>query len=458
VEPAAVLDAPFTWSCPRSMLSFQARPMENRREIWSWAFYDFANSAYSTTVAAVIFNTYFVTAVAADGATVLGYQIPGASLWAYAVSLSMLLAAVAAPVLGSVADFTAAKKRFLFFFSYVGAVATTLLYFVAPGDVWLGVLLFVLSNWAFEASFSFYSAFLPEITTQERMARVSGFGWALGYIGGVLCLILNMFMIQRPDWFGLAETDAIPVRASMVVVGLWWGLFAIPTFLWVRERTVSTGRHRPLDAVRAGLRRLVQTFRKAGRYRELVKYLVAFLIYNDGIQTVIVMAAVFGATELGMTQDQLIPAFIMVQLVAFFGALFFGYLGDRLPTKTAINISLVVWVGALVYVLFVDQVWEFWMLGAVVGLVMGGSQSASRALFAQFTPVANSAEFFGFFSVSGKFASIFGPILFGVTTQLTGSVRFAVVSIILFFAVGMAILYFVDERKGIREGRVPVLG
>jgi MFS transporter, UMF1 family len=430
--------------------------MENRGEIWSWAFYDFANSAYSTTVAAVIFNTYFVTAVAAEGATVLGYQIPGPSLWAYAVSFSMLLAAVAAPVLGSVADFSAAKKQFLFFFSYLGAVATGFLYFVEPGDVWLGMLLFVVSNWAFEASFSFYSAFLPEITTQQRMARVSGFGWALGYVGGVLCLILNMLMIQRPDWFGLVETDFVPVRASMVVVALWWGLFAIPTFLWVRERATSTGRHPPLEAVREGLHRLVQTFRKAGRYRELVKFLLAFLVYNDGIQTVIVMAAVFGATELGMTQDQLIPAFIMVQLVAFFGALIFGYLGDRLPTKTAINISLVVWIGALFYVLFVDQVWEFWMLGAVVGLVMGGSQSASRALFAQFTPVANSAEFFGFFSVSGKFASIFGPVVFGVATQLTGSVRFSVFSILVFFAVGMVILYFVDETKGVREGLVPV--
>jgi MFS transporter, UMF1 family len=430
--------------------------MEDRREIWSWAFYDFANSAYSTTVAAVIFNTYFVMAVAADGVTVLGYEIPPASLWAYSVSLSMLLAAVAAPVLGSVADYSAAKKRFLLTFTYLGAAATALLYFVGPGDAWLGVLLFVLSNWAFEASFAFYSAFLPEITTQQRMNRVSGLGWAIGYVGGVLCLILNMFMIQHPEWFGLSDEDFIPVRASMVVVALWWGVFAIPTFLFVRERAIMARRPPLLEAVREGLYRLVQTFRKAGRYRELVKFLVAFLIYNDGIQTVIVMAAVFGATELGMAQDQLIPAFIMVQLVAFFGALFFGWLGDRLPTKTAINISLAVWMGALVYVLFVDQVWEFWMLGAIVGLVMGGSQSASRALFAQFTPVANSAEFFGFFSVSGKFASIFGPVLFGLATQLTGSVRLAVVSIILFFVAGMAILYFVDEKKGVREGLVPV--
>ncbi|MFB3069032.1 MAG: MFS transporter, partial [Acidobacteriota bacterium] len=317
------------------------------REIWGWAFYDFANSAYSTAIV-VIFNVYFVQVVVGpDGFSLLGFRVSGSALWGYAASTSMLLVALSAPILGAIADFKASKKRFLFFFCYAGVFATALLSLAGPGEIWVALVFYILSNMGMEASLTFYNGFLPEIATREKMGRISGFGWALGYVGGVLCLLLNMAMIQRPDWFGLPDTDYIPIRASLLVVALWWGIFSIPTFVWLPER--AQGKQRPpgTSYLKIGFQRLALTLRKVRQFRELVKFLVAFLIYNDGVQTVIVMAAVFGAEVLHMPQEELILCFILIHVVAFFGALVFGHLADRMMTKRAINISLLLWSGAL---------------------------------------------------------------------------------------------------------------
>lgn len=426
----------------------------DRKEIWAWAFYDFANSAYATALAGVIFNVYFVqVVVGSEGVPFLGGRISATAFWGYSVSASMLLVAVSAPVLGAIADYTASKKRFLVSFCYAGVLATTLLFMVGPGDIWLGILFYALSNVALESSMTFYNGFLPEITSKEKMGRISGFGWALGYVGGVVCLLLNLAMIERPDWFGLPDSDYIPVRASLVVVALWWGLFSIPTFVWLRERAQRRELSAGTRYLKIGFQRLAQTFRKINQFRELVKFLIAFLIYNDGVQTVIVMAAVFGAEVLQMSQQELIACFVLIHVVAFFGALLFGYLADRMMTKRAINISLFLWSAALVYALVINQSWQFWTLSVVVGFVLGGIQACSRALLAQFTPQENSAEFFGFFSTGGKFASIFGPALFGLITDVTGSPRFGVLAALLFLLAGWTVLYFVDEEKGIRESR-----
>ena len=370
----------------------------------------------------------------------------------------MLLVAVSAPILGAIADYTASKKRFLFVFCYGGVLATAFLFLAGPGDIWLAVFFYLLSNMGMEWSLTFYNGFLPEIATREKMGRISGFGWALGYVGGVLCLLLNLAMIQRPDWFGLPDSDYIPIRASLVVVALWWGIFSIPTFVWLRERTQAKQRPPETSYLKIGFQRLALTLRKVRQFRELVKFLVAFLIYNDGVQTVIVMAAVFGAEVLHMPQEELILCFILIHVIAFFGALVFGYLADRMMTKRAINISLLLWSGALVYALVIDQSWQFWILAVVIGFVLGGIQACSRALLAQFTPRENSAEFFGFFSTGGKVAAIFGPALFGLLTDLTGSARFGLLSALFFLLLGWSVLYFVDEEKGIRESQQAVGG
>jgi len=368
----------------------------------------------------------------------------------------MLLVAVSAPVLGAIADFRGSRKRFLFLFCYAGVVATSFLFLVGPGDIWLAIVFYLLSSACLEWSLTFYNSFLPQITTRQQMGRISGFGWAFGYVGGVLCLILTMAMIRWPEWFGIPDSDYLPVRATAVLVALWWGLFSIPTFLWLRER--SAGRELPPGTtyLRIGFARLSNTLRKIHQFRELVKFLAAFLIYNDGVQTVIVMAAVFGAEVLGMSQNELISCFILIHVVAVIGSLVLGHLGDRTTTKRAINISLLVWTAAVLYVLVIEESWEFWLLAVVIGFVLGGVQASSRALLAQFTPKENSAEFFGFFATSGKFAAIFGPALFALINDMTGSVRYGVLSVILFFVVGWSILYFVDEEKGVQESQNPV--
>ena len=383
-------------------------------------------------------------------------HISGSSVWGYLVSLSMLLVAVSAPVLGAIADFRGSRKRFLFLFCYAGVVATSFLFLVGPGDIWLAIVFYLLSSACLEWSLTFYNSFLPQITTRQQMGRISGFGWAFGYVGGVLCLILTMAMIRWPEWFGIPDSDYLPVRATAVLVALWWGLFSIPTFLWLRER--SAGRELPPGTtyLRIGFARLSNTLRKIHQFRELVKFLAAFLIYNDGVQTVIVMAAVFGAEVLGMSQNELISCFILIHVVAVIGSLVLGFLGDPMTTKRAINISLLVWTAAVLYVLVIEESWEFWLLAVVIGFVLGGVQASSRALLAQFTPKENSAEFFGFFATSGKFAAIFGPALFALINDMTGSVRYGVLSVILFFVVGWSILYFVDEEKGVQESQNPV--
>lgn len=380
-------------------------------------------------------------------------HISGSSVWGYLVSVSMLLVAVSAPVLGAIADFRGSRKRFLFLFCYAGVVATTFLFLVGPGDIWLAIIFYLLSSTCLEWSLTFYNSFLPQITTRQQMGRISGFGWAWGYVGGVLCLILTMVMIRWPQWFGIPDSDYLPVRATALLVALWWGIFSIPTFLWLRERSASRELPPGTTYLRVGFARLSHTLRKINQFRELVKFLVAFLIYNDGVQTVIVMAAIFGAEVLGMSQNELIACFILIHVVAIVGSLVVGYLGDRMTTKRAINLTLLVWTAAVIYVLMIDESWEFWVLAVVIGFVLGGVQASSRALLAQFTPQENSAEFFGFFASSGKFASIFGPALFALITDLTGSVRYGVASILVFFVVGWIILNFVDEEKGILESQ-----
>lgn len=423
---------------------------ENSKEIWGWALYDFAHSAYHTTVTSVIFAVYFAEQVVGEQG--VPFWGPGETVWAYAVSLSMFLTFLVSPILGSIADFSAAKKRFLLVFCYSGVFATALLFFVGRGDVWLGVTFFVLSNLLLEAGLSFYHAFLAEITTPDRMGRVSGFGWALGYVGSTLCLLLNLVMIERPSWFFLSESDDLHVRTAMLVVAAWWGVFAIPMFLWVRERALPQSLPAHATYLKIAVQRLRLTLKKVNNYRELLKFLIAYLIYNDGIQTVIVMAAIFGSKELGMERQELIPALLLNQSVAFAGALGFGYLADRLDSKKTIYITLAIWSASLVFAMLMDQKWQFWVLCVVIGLVLGGSQSASRALFAQFTPPANSAQFFAFFSVSGKFASVFGPVVFGLVSNFAG-IRYGIGSILIFFVIGMFLLHPVDEKKGMEQAR-----
>ena len=433
-----------------------------KREIFGWAMYDFANSAFATTILAVIFNQYFATVVAGGekGVELLGFRLHGASFFTFSVSLSMAISALFSPFLGAVADASGSKKRFLIFFCYMAVLFTGLLYFVRAGNYWMGAVFFIIANIGFAEGNVFYNAFLPEISTGQNIGRISGLGWALGYIGGGALLAINLIMLKYPEWLGFA-TGYFTVQDCFLSVALWWLIFSLPTFLFLKERSKASLPHIEGNYFVEGYRRLRHTFHRVKTFKELSKFLLAFLIYNDGIETVIIMASIFGADVLGMKTNELIIFFLMVQGIAFVGAMMFGFLADAIGNKKTVMISLGIWCLIVLWAFQLGIIWdprtEYWILGVLVAIVLGGSQAASRSLQGVFTPDANSAEFFAFFGVSGKFASIFGPLIYGILIAITGSVQSGVLSVLLFFVVGMVILWTVNEKEGMEEKQKPVL-
>jgi UMF1 family MFS transporter len=433
-----------------------------KREIFGWAMYDFANSAFATTILAVIFNQYFATVVAGGerGIEFFGFRLHGASFFTFSVALSMAISAVLSPFLGAVADASASKKRFLMIFCYIAILFTGLLYFVHEGNYWRGAIFFIIANIGFACGNVYYNAFLPEISTDQNIGRISGFGWALGYIGGGVLLGINLIMLKYPHWLGF-PSGYFTVQDCFLSVALWWLIFSLPTFLFLGERAEKTFPSFGKNYFSEGYQRLRHTFRRIKTFRELTKFLVAYLIYNDGIETVIVMASIFGAEVLGMETGEIILFFLMIQGIAFFGSLIFGYLADAIGNKKAVMISLGIWSFIVIWAFRLGIHWdpktEYWILGVLAGVVMGGSQAASRSLQGIFTPDANSAEFFGFFAVSGKFASVFGPLIYGILIAITGSVQSGILSVLLFFMIGAAILWTVNEKKGLEEKQKPVV-
>ncbi|MDO9351709.1 MAG: MFS transporter [Deltaproteobacteria bacterium] len=433
-----------------------------KREIFGWAMYDFANSAFATTILAVIFNHYFATVVAGGekGVELFGFRLHGASFFTFSVSLSMVISAILAPFLGAVADASGSKKRFLMVFCFTAIVFTGLLYFVQEGNYWRGAIFFIIANIGFAGGNVYYNAFLPEISNDQNIGRISGFGWALGYIGGGVLLAINLMMLKYPGVLGFQE-GSFSVQDCFLSVSLWWFVFSLPTFFLLRERAQKIPLAAGKSYFREGYIRLRHTLGRIRTFRELTKFLVAYLIYNEGIETVIIMASIFGAQVLKMETGEIILFFLMVQGIAFFGSLAFGFLADAIGNKRTVMISLVIWSLIVVWAFRLGIIWEpkteYWILGVLTGIVLGGSQAASRSLQGIFTPDANSAEFFGFFAVSGKFASVFGPLIYGILIAITGSVQSGILSVLFFFIAGGILLSTVNEKKGMEEKRKPVL-
>jgi MFS transporter, UMF1 family len=430
-------------------------PAYNRKEIYSWAFYDFANSAFATTILAVIFNQYFALKIAGGekGVTILGWHLHGAAFFTFTVSLSLAISAFLAPVLGAIADYTRAKKRMLMFFWALGVTTTSLLYFVGEGTYLRAAFFFILANLGFAAGNVFYNAFLPEICPEEHLGWVSGLGWAVGYIGGGLLLVLNLLMLQFPQVLGFPK-GYFTVQDCFLSVGVWWFLFALPTFLWVRERPspVITGSQESGNSIRIGFRRILLTFKRIRNFRQLGRFLLAYLCYNEGVETVIIMASIFAAEVVGFKEQELILFFLFIQATAFLGALLVGRLADAWGNKPAILLTLVIWLIVILWAFFLgflgDMKKEYWGLGFLAGTVLGGTQSSSRALQGQLTPLSASAEFFGFFGVIGKFSAIFGPLIYGMMIQLTGSLRWGILSLGILFGLGFVLLSGVDLQAG----------
>jgi len=435
-----------------SLFQFRRR---NPGQVWAWATYDFANSAFATTILAVIFNTYYAGVVAGGGQGVflLGRRVPGATMFTLFMALGMILIAVISPVLAALSDLHGLKKKMLALHLGCGVISTALLFTVGPGEWMWGGILFLIGQLGFAGGNVFYNAMLCDIAEPEDFGKVSGLGWAWGYIGGGLLLCVNLVMLRYPQLLGLPE-GAFTVHHCFLSVAVWWAVFSIPLFraLPGTAGTSGEGVPRNLRGAVAALNRVLPRLRELPHF---ARFFLAYLLYNDGIETVIVMASIFASQELGFSNAELITFFLMIQGLAFLGSLFFGWLADRVGNRRSVLLSLLGWLIIVVWAwklgLFGDARREYWILGVLTALVMGGSQAASRSLQAALIPPARSAEFFSFFGISGKFSSALGPLFFGAAVFLTGSLRAGILSLIVFFAGGAALLLWVNEEQGHRQ-------
>ena len=436
-----------------------ARPTDknNRREIFGWKMYDWANSAFYTTVVGALFSPY-ITRLAQDAVgkngTVLDLGFLGTvtaeSFPTLCVSISVGAQVVLLPILGALGDYSNLKKKLMAVFCYTGVIANALLFFVSANLYLLGGLLFIIANVAFGAALVFYNAFLPEITTEDQRDKVSSRGFAYGYLGGGLLLALNLVMVTFADRFGISTGMA--VRLSFLSAAVWWGGFAVIAFRRLREREAVKELPPGRSYLTAGFVELKSTFKELKRLPGTLKYLIAFLIYNDGIQTVIFASSAFLEQELfrGPNPTFLLSIFLVVQFVAVVGALLFERLAYLIKTKNAIVVSLVLWSGVVIYAYgFLQTTYQAWIMAIVIAIVLGGSQALSRSLFSRMIPKGREASFFGIYEVSERGTSWMGPLLFSIVVARTGSYRQALLSLIFFFVVGLIILLATNTEKAV---------
>jgi UMF1 family MFS transporter len=415
----------------------------DQKHIYSWAMYDWANSAFATTIMASVLPAYF-SKVAAANLT----PATASSYWGYTNTIAMLTVALSAPILGAIADYMRAKIKFLAAFAILGMLATAMLFSVQQGDWLLASFFYIIGRIGFSSSVVFYDSLLPHISDKTNIDRVSTLGYALGYLGGGLLLALNIAMILWPQVFFIPDS-ALATRWCFITVALWWGLFSLPLWINVKEPLVRKA-ERParMNVLRAGFNRIKLTFSRIRQFKQAFRLLIAYWLYNDGIGTIIVMAVIFGS-EMGIGEKDLLGAVLLVQFLGIPFTLLFGRLAEKISAKKAIFAGLFIYTGICILGLFIKQPIHFWILAVLISMVMGGTQALSRSLFGLMIPKDRSAEFFGFYDVSEKFSGILGPAIFGVIAQFTGSSRLSILALVLFFVSGMIVLKDVDLASGI---------
>jgi MFS transporter, UMF1 family len=435
--------------------SWRERLGVGSRPIFGWTLYDWGNSAFYTIVVTAVYPIFFGRYAAAGSP-------PGAATvhHANATTIALVVVALLSPLLGVAADTLGAKKNLLGLFLVLGVLATAAMALVGKGQWPFASACFVVANIGIVGSLVFYDSLLPHLVgkdkREEEMDRISSAGYALGYLGGGLALLLALVAVQKPAWFGLPDPFTA-MKAAFVLTAVWWGVFSIPLFRWVPEPALESPRVPLASLPGATIRQLAGTFGHLRQYKQALLLLVAVAIYSDGIGTIVRMAATFG-TDLGIQPGVLIGTVLAIQFVGIPFALLFGALGAKIGAKRAILVALVIYVGITVYAYFVRGTVGFVGLGLLVGTVQGGAQALSRSLFASFVPPQHSSEFFGFFSVFEKFAGILGPALFGVVVAATGSSRAAILGVVAFFVVGGALLLRVNVEEGRRAAQASVTG
>ncbi len=409
--------------------------------------YDAADSAFTTVIITAFYAPFFSNVIVGD-------PIRGTFLWGIALSASEIVVALLAPIMGAIADFSGSRKKFLGACALVIICFTASLWFAGPGMVATAMILFIIANLGFAGGGVFIDSFLPGISNASNAGRISGIKWGIGYMSGLVATILCSFLagaIDTPTPELIAEARLIPV-----VIAAYYAVMVIPTFIFLRDRSVAQPLPPGENYLTTGFKQLRRTFKHIQRYRELVKLLIAFLVYNDGIVTVIGFATIYAKDTIGFTKGDITTMFVALNVVAAAGALLFGRLADRIGQKRTIFISLTIWITAVVTAYFAESRTTFWVAATMIGIGMGSCQSVTRSLLALFTPQKNAAEFFGFLGVAGKALAFLGPFIFGLITQLTGSQRPAVLAIASFFIVGMILLSFVNEERGKEAAKIPV--
>ena len=431
-------------------------PLEySRKEQRGWYFYDWANSAFASTVVTLFLGPY-LTELAKAGADAsgnihpFGMSIDARSLWSYLVSLSVLLQVICLPIIGAIGDTSNNKKGMMALLAYIGSFATAAMFFVqGTGYMW-GALLFIIANTAFGASIVIYNSFLPEIASPEDRDGVSSKGWGIGYLGGGLLLALNLVLYLKAKSFGI--TEGMAVRISLSSAGIWWAVFTIIPLMALRNRPPQHQLEPGQNVLTAGFQQFARTLRDMMKYPQTLTFLLAYLIYNDAIQTVITLSAQFGSDELKISMADLTLAILMVQFVAFVGAMIFNYVAKGIGAKPSVMVALVIWIGVLLSIYFsVHSTRGFFILCAVVAIVLGGSQALSRSLFSLMIPKGREGEYFGLYEISDKGTSWLCPLLFGLALDYTKSYRTAILSLIVFFVLGLIILAKVNVRRAAIE-------
>ena len=419
----------------------------DRKAAGAWCLFDWANSAFTTLVVTYIYSTYFTRAIAPD-------EVRGTALWSRGLTLTALLVATLSPLLGASADRRGTRLRFLATTTVISVLATTALTFVAPGAehaVAASLLLFVVANVAFEMGMVFYNALLPGLVPESWVGRISGYGWGLGYLGGLVCLVLALVGFVRPEvpWFGIGTAEGFNVRATNLLVAAWFAVFAVPIFFAVREPPIQPGP----TGIRAAFAELARTIREVGRFREAATFLLARLIYNDGLVTIFAFGGIYAAGTFGMDFEEILVFGIALNIAAGLGAFAFGAVDDKIGGKATVLMSVVaLTIGTALAVWAPTRTW-LWVAGITIGLFAGPNQAASRSLMARFTPATRQGEFFGLYAFSGKLTSFLGPLLLGIATQAFASQRVGVAALLAFFVVGGLLLVRVNEREGMAAAR-----
>jgi len=412
----------------------------DRRGLFSWCLYDWANSAFPTVIITFVFATYFTSSVAAD-------QVSGTAQWGYAMSLSALAVAIAAPVFGAMADNSGGRKPWLGFFTILCIAASCVLWLVEPDPsfVMIALVFAALANFAFETGMVFYNAMLPGLTPESHVGRVSGWGWGLGYFGGLICLALTLVGFVQPEtpWFGLDKETAEHIRATALLVALWYAVFSVPLFLFTPDKSASRSTFG--QALKMGLKELKETFIHVRDYADIVKFLVARMIYTDGLNTLYAFGGIYAAGSFGMALDEIIVFAIAMNVTAGLGAAAFGWVDDWIGPKKTVMIALVGLTALSTALLIVETKTLFWVFGLPLGLFVGPVQAASRSMMARLAPPELTTEMFGLFAFSGKATAFLGPALLGAVTAAFDSQRAGMATILGFFVLGMILLAVVPE-------------